>query len=264
MTSIRSQYRLKMQNTLSYKSFQNSPHFVFKHSTYFHAYDEILSQFRGKEITFVEIGVLGGGSLFMWRDFFGPQARIIGVDLNPAAKKWESEGFEIFIGSQSDSNFWKDFVKKVGSVDVVLDDGGHTYEQQIVTVEELLESINDGGKLIVEDTHTSYMNGFGPKKYSFMEYTKALVDLVNKRFGAFDGENAERRIWSIAIYESIVSFSVNKSASAMISEPIRGDGFNDGAQDYRFGKPKSWASRLEKWKNKYMAVWFCSYKKYFK
>ena len=57
-------------------------------------FDEIV----GKEITFVEIGILDGGSLFMWRDFFGNKARIIGVDLNPEAKKWEKEGFEIFIG----------------------------------------------------------------------------------------------------------------------------------------------------------------------
>ena len=31
----------------------------------------------------------------MWRDYFGPKARIIGVDFNPNAKKWEEHGFEI-------------------------------------------------------------------------------------------------------------------------------------------------------------------------
>jgi hypothetical protein len=253
-----------MLDTQSYKSFIKSPHFVFKHTTYFDAYDEILSEFRGKEITFVEIGVLGGGSLFMWRDFFGPKARIIGVDLNPAAKKWELEGFEIFIGSQSSPEFWKDFIAKVGPIDIVLDDGGHTYEQQIVTVEQLLGSIKDGGKVIVEDTHTSYLKGFGPMKYSFIEYTKKLIDSINRRFGALDNLGSERRIWSIAIYESIVAFSINKKASQLISTPIKGSGINDGAKDYRFGEPKTWASRVEKWKNRYLTSWFCSYKKYFK
>ena len=97
-----------------------------KHTTYFHAYDELFMQYRGQKIVFVEIGVLGGGSLFMWRDFFGKNARIIGVDLNPEAKKWEDFGFEIFIGSQSDETFWENFIEVVGPVDVVLDDGGHT------------------------------------------------------------------------------------------------------------------------------------------
>ena len=43
----------------------------------------------------------------MWRKFFGNKARIIGIDINPIAKKWEKNGFEIFIGNQSDPNFWK-------------------------------------------------------------------------------------------------------------------------------------------------------------
>ena len=253
-----------MNNTLSYQSFSKSPHFVTKHTTYFQAYDEILSKYRDKEITFVEIGILGGGSLFMWRDFFGPKARIIGVDLNPAAKKWEAEGFEIFIGSQSDQNFWRDFIKTVGPVDIVLDDGGHTYEQQIITVEELLRNIKDGGKLVVEDTHSSYMNGFGPKRYSFIEYTKKLIDSINNRFGKLNSEVAERRIWSIAIYESIVAFSVDRQASQLVSSPVHGGQFNDGAEDYRYGEPKTWSRRIEKWKNRYVLGLFFSCRKYFK
>ncbi len=91
-----------MKNSSSYRSYLKSPYKSIKHTTYFEVYDELFSRYRGKDITFVEVGVLGGGSLFMWRDFFGPKARIIGVDLNPNAKKWTEHGFEIFIGSQSD------------------------------------------------------------------------------------------------------------------------------------------------------------------
>ncbi|MEC8285532.1 MAG: class I SAM-dependent methyltransferase, partial [SAR324 cluster bacterium] len=142
-----------MKNTNSYQSFQKSPYKSTKHTTYFDIYDDLFSKYRGEKITFVEIGVLGGGSLFMWRDFFGEEARIIGIDLNPSAKKWEKDGFEIFIGSQSDTNFWNNFTSQVKGIDIVLDDGGHTYEQQIITAESLLPFINDGGLLVVEDTH---------------------------------------------------------------------------------------------------------------
>ena len=99
-----------MENSESYKSFMKSKYKSVKHTSYFYAYDYFLEKYRNKEITFVEIGILGGGSLFMWRDFFGPKARIIGIDLNPEVKKWEKDGFEIFVGSQSDSNFWKYFI----------------------------------------------------------------------------------------------------------------------------------------------------------
>jgi hypothetical protein len=66
-----------------------------------------------KRLLFVEIGVLSGGSLFMWKKYFGNDARIIGVELNPDAKKFEDYGFEIFIGNQSDPNFWNNFFKKL-------------------------------------------------------------------------------------------------------------------------------------------------------
>jgi len=228
-----------MKNSLSYQSYKKSPYRCVKLTTYFDVYDDLFAQYRGKEITFVEIGVLFGGSLFMWRDFFGPKARIIGVDLNPNAKKWEEEGFEIYIGSQSDENFWNRFVEEITSVDVVLDDGGHTYEQQIVTTEMLLNKINDGGMLVVEDTHTSYMRDFGPHKFSFIEYTKVMMDKINCRCGILENRKAESRVWSLRVYESIVAFLVNSDATELKSEPIDNNGIVDQASDFRHNDNKS-------------------------
>ena len=78
-----------LNNYKSYKAFLQSPHPTTKHSRYFPVYDEIFEKYIGKKITFVEVGVFGGGTLFMWINFFGKQARIIGIELNPEAKKWE-------------------------------------------------------------------------------------------------------------------------------------------------------------------------------
>jgi hypothetical protein len=228
-----------MKNTETYKSYIKSPYKSIKHSTYFDSYDHFFSKYRNQNITFVEIGVLGGGSLFMWRDYFGPNARIVGVDLNPKAKKWESEGFEIYIGSQSDTKFWEDFTENVGLIDVVLDDGGHSYEQQIITTECLLKSMNNGGIIVVEDTHTSYMDGFGPKSKSFIEYTKQLIDDVNMRFGKFSNHASERRFWSIEIVESMVAFTIKNETTNLISEPTVNDGIDDQAQDFRYADNSS-------------------------
>ena len=68
------------------KLFLQSPYFSTKYSSYFDTYDKIFSKFINKKITFVEVGVLNGGSLFMWRKYFGKKARIIGVDNNQSAK----------------------------------------------------------------------------------------------------------------------------------------------------------------------------------
>lgn len=222
-----------MKNSLSYKSYIRSPYYSIKHTTYFDVYDELFFSYRNKKITFVEIGVYGGGSLFMWRNFFGPKARIIGIDLDPNAKKWEKFGFEIFIGNQSSHSFWNKVKKKIGKIDIALDDGGHTYEQQIVTTECLLDQIKNGGLLVVEDTHTSYMNHFGPKKYSFVEYTKKMIDKVNSRSSLLYGKESDTRIWSIQIYESIVAFKINKKASSLLSKLIDNSGIKDNAKDLR-------------------------------
>ncbi|WP_281927494.1 class I SAM-dependent methyltransferase [Roseibium album] len=238
-----------MKDTSSYESYLKSPYRSIKHSTYFDSYDHFLGQYRDKEITFVEIGILGGGSLFMWRDFFGPKARIIGVDLNPNAKKWEDDGFEIFIGNQSDANFWNEFKAKVGNIDVVLDDGGHTYEQQIITLECLLDSINDGGLILIEDTHTSYMDGFGPQKYSFLEYVKNRIDAVNRRFRRFAKDNCERRFWSVEIVESMVAFKIRTAASALASEPTDNGGEDDLAYDFRYEDNSSIKKFKPLWKS---------------
>ncbi len=218
----------------TYQAYTRSPYRSVKHSTYFDTYDALFERYRGKEITFVEIGIFTGGSLFMWRDYLGDKARIIGIDLNPNAVKWEEHGFEIFIGSQSDEDFWEDFIKKVGPIDVVLDDGGHTYEQQIVTTECLIDSIKDGGMLVVEDTHTSYLRGFGARRFSFMRYVKRYADKINNRFRRLKKKRkSDERVWSIQIFESIVAFHVNRKASQLESQPTDNNGEDDKAENYR-------------------------------
>ena len=121
-------------NLKLFQIYKNLKHVSLKNDTYFQVYEEIFSKYVGKEITFVEIGVLHGGSLFMWKEYFGEKARIIGIDLNSKAKELEKHGFEIYIGSQSDESFWNDFFNKVGKIDILLDDGGHSNAQQIITL----------------------------------------------------------------------------------------------------------------------------------
>tara|TARA_B100000029_G_scaffold441293_1_gene459012 strand:+ start:864 stop:1748 length:885 start_codon:yes stop_codon:yes gene_type:complete len=199
----------------TYKSYLESDLRSLKIETYFSVYDEILKKFQGKEITFVEIGVLHGGSLKMWRNYFGSKARIIGIDINPEAKKMKLEGFEIFIGSQSSEAFWDHFFQKVGSVDVILDDGGHQNVQQIITLYKSLPHIRDGGVIITEDVHASYLSKFGnPSNFSFINFAKKKIDKINYRFPEIKNkQNIEKKIYSITFYESIVVFNINSRKS---------------------------------------------------
>jgi hypothetical protein len=221
-----------------YKHYKNSKYSCQKHAAYFQVYEELLSKYRNKKFTFVEVGIFDGGSLFMWRSYFGPEARIIGIEFNPEAKKWEKDGFEIFIGSQSDPVFWDKFFATVGDIDVLIDDGGHTSEQQIITTYKCIPHIKDGGMLIVEDTHTNYMKEYGnPSKYSFISYAKSLIDSINSRFHCVNVSKnpLKNAIYSMSVYDSIVCFNIDREKCFVSSLPlISNGGIESNPTDFTF------------------------------
>src|SRR5262245_5732196 len=110
---------------------------IHKRMHYFAIYTRHFQRFQSEnQIPCVlEVGVKDGGSLEMWRHYFGPRATIIGVDIQEQCLELEKDGFEIMIGDQADRDFWSDFRARFPSVDILIDDGGHTMQQQRVTFE---------------------------------------------------------------------------------------------------------------------------------
>lgn len=204
---------------------KSSPFPSTKISTYFSAYSELFSKYRGLDCTFIETGVLGGGSLFMWRDWLGPNARVIGVDLNPASERWRDYGFEIYIGDQGDPEFWRDTLPKIGRFDVLLDDGGHQSFQQIVTLTESIKYAENSCLIVIEDTHTSFMSDFKAHgKNTFLNYVKDSTDVLTAR-GATMYPNRMQQptnteitdlfkfVHSIQFFSSLVAFKIDPIAS---------------------------------------------------
>lgn len=194
--------------------FNSSTKKSIKWKKYFPIYEKLFKSYKNKNITFVEIGILDGGSLEIWKKYFGKDSRIIGIDNNPECKKFQNENYEIFIGSQSDIYFWEKFFNEVGKVDIVLDDGGHTNEQQILSLIHSVENINDGGLHIVEDAHSSYQKHYGnPYKYSFINFSKKTIDDINSTFPNIKKFNYKlnKSIYSVEFFESIVAFKIDRN-----------------------------------------------------
>ncbi len=221
------------------KSFKSSPKSSIKWSNYFEIYENILNKYINKKITLVEIGVGNGGSLFMWKKFLGKKAKIIGVELNPEAKKLEKYGFKIFIGDQSDPVFWRSFYKKVKKIDILIDDGGHTNLQQITSFMEAIDHINDNGLIVIEDTHTSFMNykGFkNPSKNSFINFSTNIIANIHRRNPMLKRKmnKISNKIYSIEYYDSIVAINI-KSSNLKYSKNIQNNNrLNRYFTDYRF------------------------------
>jgi len=155
---------------------------IQKWQHYFDIYDRHFSRFRGAEVHVVEIGVDQGGSLQMWKDYFGQNAKIYGVDINYTCKELEEENIEIFIGDQENRGFLESLTVKIPRIDILIDDGGHRMEQQINTFEVLFPYIDKDGIYLCEDLHTSYWKRFGGgyhKEGTFVEYSKEFIDRIH-------------------------------------------------------------------------------------
>jgi hypothetical protein len=155
---------------------------VHKWRHYFDIYHRHFARFRGQTLTMIEIGIFNGGSLQLWRDYLGPQATIVGVDVNPECTRFAEPGIEIVIGDQADRSFLRSLGDRYPDFQILLDDGGHRMHQQIATFEELYPRLHSDGVYLCEDTHTSYMPLFGggyQRPDTFMETTKKLIDQLN-------------------------------------------------------------------------------------
>jgi SAM-dependent methyltransferase len=158
---------------------------IWKVDHYFDIYHRHFERFRGTEVDVLEIGVGSGGSLDMWHEYFGPRARLYGVDLQEACLRYADESTRIFIGDQSDREFWRAFRAEVPKLDIVVDDGGHEPLLQTTSLEELLFHLRPGGLYVVED-HTGSTS-------PFPAYVSGLVRALNAWHGRSDHENPERR-----------------------------------------------------------------------
>ena len=115
---------------------------VFKWHHYFEIYEKHFSRFRGKKPNVLEIGVGDGGSLLMWKKYFGEGAKIFGLDSRAECKNFldrsDFDNIDIQIGDQADEQFMNYYIHNSPQFDIVIDDGGHKMNQQISSFNYLL------------------------------------------------------------------------------------------------------------------------------
>ena len=166
-----------------------------KWSNYIYTYDEEFSNLkrkfdeRGVGIKLLELGVQNGGSLHMWRKYFGPSASITGVDINPKVCELlgpnfiqhhniHTHCFDITDNSKIEEHLSDTF-------DVILDDASHRAQAVIDSFLILFKKLNPGGVYIIEDLATSYHEKFGGGMFdekSAIEYFKLLIELLHFDF----------------------------------------------------------------------------------
>lgn len=183
---------------------------IHKWMHYFEIYERHLSKFRDQKVSVIEFGVFQGGSLQMWKYYFGTDAQIFGFDINPQCKNFEEENITIVIGDQENRTSLRQLTRIQPEFDIIIDDGGHTMNQQRITFEEMWECLKEGGIYICEDLHTSYWPEYGggyKNPISFIEYTKNLIDMLNAWHSSdpnLSVNSYTNSIFSIHYYDSVI------------------------------------------------------------
>lgn len=154
---------------------------LYKPYHYADIYAALLGLYAGRNLCLVELGIGYGGCLEMWREFFGAESKIVGIDLN--SKPYDDPGIQFIHGDQSKREFLKTIPDLIPKIDIFIDDGSHVNSHQIATMEEVFAHVSPGGLYIVEDVHTSYRSGEYQGGYrhpeSFIEYCKNIIDTLH-------------------------------------------------------------------------------------
>lgn len=174
---------------------------------YLTAYEAALASYRNQPINLMEIGVLGGASLRVWRRYF-TRARLVGIDIDRSCTRFAGERTEIRIGSQTDPEFLAKVAAEFPPT-IVIDDGSHRTDDILFTFDRLFPVLAPGGCYVIEDLWlhapgvAEHLRGTGPAT-PFEVLMPILQEVIEKR----------RPDAAAHIMNSYVSRSITRAACA--------------------------------------------------
>ena len=188
---------------------------INKWAHYLPIYERYFAAFRDRRVLFLEIGTGQGGSSQMWKDYLGPTAQVVTVDVRPECKAFEDEQVAVRIGDQSDTRFLQALLNEFGPPDIVLDDGSHQMAHVNASFRYLYPRMARDAVYMIEDTHTAYWPAWGGglrKPGTIIEEMKGLIDELHAGNPHHDAQSREkmpisdisRMTRGVHVYPSIV------------------------------------------------------------
>lgn len=182
---------------------------IYKWHHYLPIYHRYFEKYRSTNVKMLEIGVAKGGSLKLWRDYFGAEAKIFGIDILPECERHDGVYGQVRIGSQADEKFLTSVADEMGEIDIVLDDGSHDSHHIRKSFQVLFPRLKNGGVYIIEDLHAAYWNTYSGgyrRKSSFIEDIKTMIDDMHHWYHPHGQKIsvAASQTYAIHIFDSIV------------------------------------------------------------
>jgi hypothetical protein len=153
----------------------------------------------------LEIGIFDGASLKMMEEFFVAPT-IVGIDIEPK-KQYESKCIKTMIADQSVPEQLLKCLELCSEYDIIIDDGGHTMQQQLVTIATLFPHVKSGGIYVLEDLHTSFIGAhYNPYQdaltaYDFLYRLKMGLDIHTPYMSEEQIEYIRNNFGTIEVYQ---------------------------------------------------------------
>ena len=197
---------------------QKNGRIIDKWKHYFPVYETHFRRYVDRPMTLLEIGCGEGGSLQLWKRYFGPHAQIVGIDILPHCEQFEEDQIAVRIGSQSDTSFLARVIEEFGAPDIVVDDGSHQMSDVVASFGFLYPRTARRGIYLVEDLHTAYWHHYGGglrRPGTFIELCKSLIDELNADHadGALPPTDFTRSTLSMHFYDSMAVFERGRTTS---------------------------------------------------
>lgn len=198
----------EMKGELAQTFFAHRGRIVHKWVHFLDVYERHFARYRGSPVRMLEIGVFEGGSLELWREYFGPKAVLFGIDIDARCRDFATSPTQVRIGSQDDPDFLRSVVAEMGGIDIVLDDGSHIGRHQEASFRALFPLLEDGGLYAIEDMHTSYWpdgyDGGYKRPGTAVELVKQMIDDMHGWYHAHPVETpAKDKVKALHVYDSI-------------------------------------------------------------
>jgi len=161
---------------------------------YVQYYTKYFEQHREKKLKVLEIGIfrpdknsnaVPGASLKTWRDYF-LNSEIYGIDLGDFTDV-NDDRIKTMIANQeirTKNSEWNGLTEMIdnfgGDFDIIIDDGGHSMEQQQVSLGFLFKFLKPGGVFVIEDLETSYKLGWAYNKTNTEYDTLSMLKIFNQ------------------------------------------------------------------------------------
>ena len=127
-------------------------------SSYVEYYDRYFGPLRQQPVRMLELGILHGGSLLMWEEYFS-DGFIVGLDLDEIALPGSHERVRIYQGRQEDTKLLDRIAEESApqGFDIIIDDAAHMGVLARTSFWHLFDRhLKPGGIYVIEDWGTGY------------------------------------------------------------------------------------------------------------